>query len=64
MDEYDVVVLGAGSAAEAVWQGLGLATLAIRARVPIEIAADTVHPFPTDSEAYGPPLRALLGRPR
>ena len=30
--------------------------------VPIEIAAEVIHPFPTYAEAYGPPLRALVGR--
>jgi pyruvate/2-oxoglutarate dehydrogenase complex dihydrolipoamide dehydrogenase (E3) component len=33
------------------------ATLAIRARVPLEIVRDTIQPFPTFSEAF---LGALL----
>ena len=35
------------------------ATLAIRARVPLESAADTIQPFPTFSEAFLHGLEAL-----
>jgi pyruvate/2-oxoglutarate dehydrogenase complex dihydrolipoamide dehydrogenase (E3) component len=35
------------------------ATLAIRARVSIEVLLDTIQPFPTFSEIYLPALRAL-----
>jgi pyruvate/2-oxoglutarate dehydrogenase complex dihydrolipoamide dehydrogenase (E3) component len=37
------------------------ATLAIRARVPLEILRDTIQPFPTFSEIYVEALRALRG---
>ena len=37
------------------------ATLAIRARVPLEILRDTIQPFPTFSEIYVGALHALLG---
>jgi pyruvate/2-oxoglutarate dehydrogenase complex dihydrolipoamide dehydrogenase (E3) component len=37
------------------------ATLAIRARVPIEVLADTIQPFPTFSEIYVAALKALRG---
>jgi pyruvate/2-oxoglutarate dehydrogenase complex dihydrolipoamide dehydrogenase (E3) component len=36
---------------------LGQATVAIRARLPLELLHDTIQPFPTFSEAY---LHALL----
>jgi dihydrolipoamide dehydrogenase len=35
------------------------ATLAIRARVPIEVLSDTIQPFPTFSEIYVEALKAL-----
>ena len=37
------------------------ATLAIRARVPLEILTDTIQPFPTFSEIYLAALKALHG---
>jgi pyruvate/2-oxoglutarate dehydrogenase complex dihydrolipoamide dehydrogenase (E3) component len=37
------------------------ATLAIRARVPLEILQDTIQPFPTFSEIYVSALKALRG---
>ena len=36
------------------------ATLAIRARVPLEVLRDTIQPFPTFSEIYVATLKALL----
>jgi dihydrolipoamide dehydrogenase len=35
------------------------ATLAIRARLPLEVLADTIQPFPTFSEIYNDALKAL-----
>ena len=35
------------------------ATLAIRARVPLEVLRDTIQPFPTFSEIYLDALKAL-----
>jgi pyruvate/2-oxoglutarate dehydrogenase complex dihydrolipoamide dehydrogenase (E3) component len=35
------------------------ATLAIRARVPLDVLIDTIQPFPTFSEIYLPALKAL-----
>ena len=37
------------------------ATLAIRARVPLDVLRDTIQPFPTFSEIYVGALKALLG---
>ena len=37
------------------------ATLAIRARVPLEVLRDTIQPFPTFSEIYVEALKALRG---
>jgi pyruvate/2-oxoglutarate dehydrogenase complex dihydrolipoamide dehydrogenase (E3) component len=38
------------------------ATLAIRARVPLELLRDTIQPFPTFSEIYVAALKALHGK--
>jgi dihydrolipoamide dehydrogenase len=38
------------------------ATLAIRARVPIEVLRDTIQPFPTFSEIYVEALKSLRGQ--
>ncbi len=40
------------------------ATLAIRARVPLEVMRDTIQPFPTFSEIYLNALKALDGKIR
>jgi dihydrolipoamide dehydrogenase len=37
------------------------ATLAIRARVPLDVLSDTIQPFPTFSEIYVAALKALRG---
>jgi dihydrolipoamide dehydrogenase len=56
------VLVGATAVGPDADEWLGFATLAIRAGVPVDVAAEVVHPFPTYSEAYGPPLLALVGR--
>jgi dihydrolipoamide dehydrogenase len=40
------------------------ATLAIRARVPLEVLIDTIQPFPTFSEIYLAALKTLTGEVR
>ena len=40
------------------------ATLAIRARVPLDVLRDTIQPFPTFSEIYLAGLKALARRDR
>jgi hypothetical protein len=37
------------------------ATLGIRARVPLDVIADTIQPFPTFSEIYVAALKQLRG---
>jgi dihydrolipoamide dehydrogenase len=38
------------------------ATLAIRARVPLDVLRDVIQPFPTFSEIYVAALKALRGQ--
>ena len=58
-DKRERVLLGAAAIGSHVEEAIGEAALAIRARVPLEVLADVVHPFPTYSEAYEPPFREL-----
>jgi pyruvate/2-oxoglutarate dehydrogenase complex dihydrolipoamide dehydrogenase (E3) component len=59
-DKAARVLLGAAAVGPHVGELIGEAVLAIRARIPLEVLADLVHPFPTYSEAYEPAIRDLL----
>lgn len=60
-DKRARILLGAAAIGSHVEEIIGEAALAIRARVPLEVLTDLVHPFPTYSEAYEPPFRELIG---
>ena len=55
------VLTGAYALGPEAGEWLQQATLAIRARVPLDILADTIQPFPTFSEIYLNALKALRG---
>jgi pyruvate/2-oxoglutarate dehydrogenase complex dihydrolipoamide dehydrogenase (E3) component len=59
-DKAARVLLWAAAVGPHVEELIGEAVLAIRARIPLEVLADLVHPFPTYSEAYEPAIRDLL----
>ena len=52
-------LIGAYALGPEAGEWLQQATLAIRARVPIEVLRDTIQPFPTFSEIYVAALKAL-----
>jgi pyruvate/2-oxoglutarate dehydrogenase complex dihydrolipoamide dehydrogenase (E3) component len=56
-------VTGAYALGPEAGEWLQQATLAIRAKVPLEVMADTIQPFPTFSEVF---MEAMLelGKPR
>jgi pyruvate/2-oxoglutarate dehydrogenase complex dihydrolipoamide dehydrogenase (E3) component len=59
-DRQQQVLLGAGAVGPDADSWITEATLAIRARIPLQILADVVRPFPTYAEAYTTAYRNLL----
>ncbi len=53
------VLTGAYALGPEAGEWLQQATLAIRARVPLDVLRDTIQPFPTFSEIYVAALKAL-----
>lgn len=60
-DLSDGVLVGAAAIGPAADEMIGELTLAIRARIPLDVLADVVHPFPTYAEGLGLTLRRLAG---
>jgi pyruvate/2-oxoglutarate dehydrogenase complex dihydrolipoamide dehydrogenase (E3) component len=56
------VVTGAFALGPEAGEWLQQATLAIRARVPLDVLRDVIQPFPTFSEIYVAALKALRGQ--
>lgn len=63
-DQHRGVLVGAAAVGAKADEWIGEAILAIRAEIPVAVFADVVHPFPTYSEAYLPPLKQLVAQLR
>jgi pyruvate/2-oxoglutarate dehydrogenase complex dihydrolipoamide dehydrogenase (E3) component len=55
-------ITGARAVGPEAVEWLQQATLAIRARVPLEVVMDTIQPFPTFSEAFMEAMRKLMAK--
>ncbi len=62
-DTKDGVMVGAVAVGPESGEWLGQLTLAVRARVPVDVLLDTIQPYPTFSEAIFEALRALDDKP-
>jgi dihydrolipoamide dehydrogenase len=56
-------ITGAYAVGPQAGEWLGQATLAIRARVPLDVFTDTIQPFPTMSEIYLNAMQELTKEP-
>ena len=56
------LLVGAAAIGPAADEIVSELTLAIRARIPLYVLADVIHPFPTYAEGLGPALGRLAGR--
>ncbi len=61
-DPGDGVLVGAVAVGPEAGEWLGQLTLAVRARVPVDVLLDTIQPYPTFSEAIFDALRELETR--
>ncbi len=53
VDRRDRILLGAFIAAPGAADAIGEAVLAIKTRTPLDVLADTIHPFPTTVRVMG-----------
>lgn len=58
-DRKQGVLVGAAALGTGADDWISAATVAIHGRVPVQVLADVVHPFPANSQAYEIPLREI-----
>ena len=61
-DHRERVLLGAFIAAPGAADAIGEAVLAVKTHTPLDVLADTIHPFPTSVRVMGGLFAKAAGR--
>lgn len=59
-DKSTKTLVGASLVAPSAAESISELSLAIRAKIDLDVLADVVHPFPTWTEGFGPAIQTLI----